>query len=296
MPASSRSPWETDLKSYETNLKSQDGADFFVRCWEPDSRTKAVIVLIHGLGEHTGRYEHVAQALSGAGYALCGMDLRGHGRSGGIRGHIPTLATAMQDIRELLIFVTKRYPELPHFLYGHSMGGLLTLAYTLQHKPALKGMIVTSPGLRSPLREQKGKVLLAKILGSLTPNTLIVSGLDTGGLARDAHVIQAYTTDPLVHDRISLGLGKGLIKAVDDVWEHAGEFSLPLLMMHGTADRITYAHGSQDFAALASKNNRDISLKLWDGFYHELHNEHQKQDVFRFMIDWLDEHLQAAAS
>ncbi|HSK65463.1 MAG TPA: lysophospholipase [Anaerolineales bacterium] len=284
------------MKSYEANLKSQDGTDFFVRCWEPDSRIKAVVVLIHGLGEHTGRYEHVAQALTGAGYALCGMDLRGHGRSGGIRGHIPTLSTALQDIRELLIFVTKRYPELPHFLYGHSMGGLLTLAYTLQHKPALKGMIVTGPGLRSPLREQKGKVLLAKILGSLTPNTLLVSGLETGGLARDAQVIQAYTTDPLVHDRISLGLGKGLLKAADDVWEHAREFSLPLLLMHGTADRITYAHGSKDFAALATNNNRDITLKLWDGFYHELHNEHQKQDVFRFMIDWLDAHIQPAAS
>ena len=296
MPASSRSLWETDVKSYEANLKSDDGTDFFVRCWEPDSRTKAVIVLIHGLGEHTGRYEHVAQALTGAGYALCGMDLRGHGRSGGVRGHIPTLDVAMRDIREFLIFVTKRYPELFHFLYGHSMGGLLTLAYALQHKPVLKGVIVTSPGLRSPLREQKGKVLLARILGSLTPNTLLVSGLDMSGLARDAQVIQAYTTDPLVHDRISLGLGKGLIKAADDVWEHAGEFSLPLLLMHGTADRITYAHGSKDFAALASKHNRAVTLKLWDGFYHELHNEPQKQDVFRFMIDWLDAHIQPAAS
>ena len=284
------------MKSYEANLKSNDGTDFFVRCWEPDSRTKAVIVLIHGLGEHTGRYEHVAQAMTGAGYALCGMDLRGHGRSVGVRGHIPTLDIAMQDIREFLIFVTKRYPELPHFLYGQSMGGLLILAYALQHKPVLKGVIATSPGLRSPLREQKGKVLLAKILGSLAPNALIVSGLDTGGLSGDAQVIQAYTTDPLVHDRISLGLGKGLLKAADYVWEHAGEFSLPLLLMHGTADPITYAHGSEGFAALASKNNRDVTLKLWDGLYHELHNEPQKQDVLRFMTAWLDAHLQPAAS
>src|SRR5574339_72659 len=89
MPASSRSPWEPEVKSYEANLKSQDGTDFFLRYWEPDSRNKAVIVLIHGLGDHTGRYEHVAQALTGAGYTLCGMDLRGHGRSGGVRGHIP---------------------------------------------------------------------------------------------------------------------------------------------------------------------------------------------------------------
>jgi alpha-beta hydrolase superfamily lysophospholipase len=277
-------------------LKNTDGTDFFVRCWEPDSKIKAVIVLIHGLGEHTGRYEHVAQAMTGAGYALCGMDLRGHGRSGGVRGHIRSLDIAMQDIREFLIFITKRYPELPHFLYGHSMGGLLTLIYALRYKPVLNGVIATSPGLRSQLHEQKGKVFLAKLLGSLTPNTLLPSELDVAGISHDPQVIHTYTTDPLVHDHISLGLGKALLSASEFVWKHAEEFSLPLLLMHGAADPVTYAHGSEGFAALASKNNRHVTLKLWDGLYHELHNEPPKQEVFRFMIGWLDARFQPAAS
>jgi acylglycerol lipase len=279
------------VKSYETSLRSRDGLDFSVQGWEPDTKTKGVIALIHGLGEHTGRYEHVAQAMTGAGYAFCGMDLRGHGRSGGVRGHVPTLDILMQDIREFLIFITKRYPELPHFLYGHSMGGLLVLTYTLLHKPSLRGVIATSSGLRSPLHEQKIKVLLAKVLGSLTPSTLLASELNTAGISHDEQVLRAYTSDPLVHDRISLGLGKALLSASEYAWQHAEEFSLPLLLMHGVADTVTYSQGSEDFSARVAKNNKDVTLKLWDDLYHELHNEPQKQDVFRFMIDWLDSHL-----
>ena len=165
------------------------------------------------------------------------------------------------------------------------------LTYTLLHKPSLRGVIATSSGLRSPLHEQKIKVLLAKVLGSLTPSTLLASELNTAGISHDEQVLRAYTSDPLVHDRISLGLGKALLSASEYAWQHAEEFSLPLLLMHGVADTVTYSQGSEDFSARVAKNNKDVTLKLWDDLYHELHNEPQKQDVFRFMIDWLDSHL-----
>lgn len=196
----------------------------------------------------------------------------------------------MQDIRDFFIFLTQRYPEIPQFIYGHSMGGLIVLTYALQYKSGLKGVIATGAGLRSQIHDQKAKVILAKVLGSLAPTTLIPSGLDGTVLSRDPEVIKAYQSDPLVHDRMSLGFGKAGLNATDFAWKHAEEFSVPLLIMHGAADRNTYSHGSADFAKLAAKKYPDVTLKLWEGLYHEIHNEPEKDQVIQFMIDWLDRH------
>jgi acylglycerol lipase len=279
------------MKTFEANWKSKDGIDFFVRGWEPDHKPKAVVALVHGLGEHTGRYEHVAKAMTEAGYVLVGFDLRGHGKSSGIRGHFPSLDAVMQDIKDFFTFLTMRYPDLPQFLYGHSLGGLLVLTYALKNKPNLKGVIATGAGLRSQIHDQKLKVIMAKVLGSIAPTTLLSSGLDNTMLSRDPAVIKAYNNDPLVHDRISLGFGKAGLNATDYAWEHAEEFSVPLLIMHGAADLNTYPHGSADFSKLAAKNNKDITLKLWEDMYHEVHNEPEKEQVIKYMIDWLDRHL-----
>src|SRR6185436_6400047 len=167
--ANSRSQWENEMKSLQANFKATDGTEFLVRGWEPNARPKALVALVHGLGEHAGRYEHVAQALTDAGYALIGFDLRGHGKSGGIRGHFPSLDIVMQDIKGFFVFLTERYPDIPHFLYGHSLGGLLSLAYAIQYRAGLRGVIVTGPALRSSLQEQKAKVAMAKVLGSFLP-------------------------------------------------------------------------------------------------------------------------------
>ena len=278
------------MKSFDTKLTSTDGIEFFVRGWEPAANPKAVVGLIHGLGEHSGRYEHVARAFTDAGYILASFDLRGHGKSGGVRGHFPTLDAVMQDIDEFFVFLAQSYPDLPQFIYGHSLGGLLTLAYVLKNRPKLSGVIATSAGLRSPLTEQKFKVLMVKLLGSLLPTTLLPSGLETAAISQDRAVIERYNADSLNHDRVSLAFGKAGLSAGEFVWSQAEAFPLPLLIMHGTADRITYSHGSADFANAASKNNPDVTLKLWDGMYHELHNESVKEDVFNFMTDWLDRH------
>jgi alpha-beta hydrolase superfamily lysophospholipase len=279
------------MKTFEAALKSDDGIDFFVRGWEPEQKPKAVIALIHGLGEHMGRYEHVAKAMTDAGYALVGFDLRGHGKSGGPRGHFPSLDAVMQDIQRFLSFLNQRYPDIPHFLYGHSLGGLLVLIYALKHSTGLKGVIASGAGLRSQVHEQKLKVLMAKLLGSLAPGIQLSSGLDLAVLSHDRNVIDAYQKDPLNHDRISLGFGKAGLEATDYAWSHAEHFSVPLLIMHGTADRNTYPSGSEDFSKLAAKNNKDVALKLWDGLYHETHNEPEQQEVFKFIIDWLDKYV-----
>ena len=279
------------MKTFEDKWAGQDGIEFFLRGWEPDGGPKAVIALIHGLGEHTGRYQHVGRAMTDAGYALVGFDLRGHGNSGGIRGHFSSLDVAMQDIQDFLSLLRRKYPELPLFLYGHSLGGLLVLTYALWNKPDLKGVISSGAGLRSQVHDQKAKVAMVKLLGSLMPTTQIPSGLDVTFLSRDPAVVNAYQHDPMVHDRISLAFGKAGLNATDYAWKHAEEFSLPLLIMHGAADRNTYPSGSRDFAGLAAKNNPDVTFMLWENMYHEIHNEPEKDQVLAYIIQWLDRHL-----
>jgi len=280
------------VKTFETKLEGQDGTAFYIQGWEPDNgEPKALIALVHGLGEHTARYIHVGKVMTEAGYALVGFDLRGHGRSGGARGHSPSLDAYMQDIRQFLRLMEQRYPDIPHFLYGHSLGGLLSLAYAIQYGAGLKGVMVTGAALRAALQEQKAKVAMVRLLGSILPTMTVQSGLDPVTISRDPDVVQAYIHDPLVHYSTSLGFGKAALKAIDLCFGRAQEFPAPLLVMHGKGDRIAYPSGSEDFAKLVRAAGGDITLKLWNDLYHEVHNESEKAEVFEFMVDWLERHL-----
>jgi alpha-beta hydrolase superfamily lysophospholipase len=279
------------------NMNSESGKDLdnhvaiHIQCWEPEGKPKGVVCLIHGLGDHVGRFEHVGRAFNNAGYFLSGFDLRGHGKTCGPRGHIPSLKTIMQDIHQFMELQKKNHPDLPAFLYGHSFGGLLTLAYAIQYGNELSGVIVTGAGLRSPLLEHKMKVILAKLFGLLLPEITISTGLDSAMISRDRDAVQRYMNDPLVHNRTSLGLVRTGLNAITICFARAKELKPPLLIMHGTADEITYPGGSKEFAMLVSEANKDVTLKLWDGLYHELHNEPEQAEVFKVMTGWLDRHL-----
>lgn len=276
------------MKHFETTLKSNDDLDLFCQGWLPETSPKAVICLVHGLGEHSGRYAHVAEFFNLAGYAVIGFDLRGHGKSDGQRGHAPSFEAFMQDIDRLFEETNHRFPDLPRFLYGHSLGGVLVLNYALRRKPSVRGVIATSSGLRTALEDQKVKVTLAKVLGTLFPTGSLPSGLDPATLSRDPSVVTAYRTDPLVHDAISFGMGKYLLEAIRWAFEHAAEFPVPLLLVHGTQDVLAFPSGSQDFAARVPG---DCTLKLWEDLYHETHNEPEKAQVLEFTRQWLDARL-----
>jgi alpha-beta hydrolase superfamily lysophospholipase len=280
------------VKAFETTLNGQDGTPFYIRGWEPENgKPKALIALVHGLGEHTGRYVHVGKVMTDAGYAMAGFDLRGHGKSGGPRGHSPSLDAYMQDIHQFVQWMTQRYPGMPQFVYGHSLGGLLSLTYAIQYGAGLKGVLVTGPGLHTALQQQKAKVVMVRLLGSLLPAFTAPSGLDALNISHDTQVVQAYRGDPLVHSSTSLGFGKAAFNAIDLCFGRAAEFPAPLLIIHGTEDKIAYPSGSTEFARRVSAAGGDVTLKLWDGLYHEVHNEPEKSEVFKFMVAWLDRHL-----
>jgi alpha-beta hydrolase superfamily lysophospholipase len=276
------------MKTYESRWTDKQGLKFYAQGWEPDNAPKAVVAVVHGHGEHIGRFAHVGEAFTKAGYAVMGFDLRGHGHSGGLRGHTPSIEAFMQDIDLLLEHVHARYPGLPTFLYGHSLGGILVLNYGLRRKPDLKGVIATSSGLHTSLEQQPAKIMMAKVLGGIAPTILIPSGLATSGLSHDPQVEQAYLSDPLVHDKMSLGFGKVMLGAIAWVLERASEFPLPLLLMHGMDDPIAFPSSSQEFAAALGNK---ATLVLWKGMYHETHNELDKAQVLNTAIHWMDEHL-----
>lgn len=279
------------MKHFEDKWQDREKITFFLQGWEPeDERPKALVALVHGLGEHTARYAHVGKALTRVGYALAGFDLRGHGKSGGPRGHASSLDAYLQDIRQFLSLMEQRYPASPRFLYGHSLGGLLVLAYAIQYDAGLKGVIATGPALRSSLQEQKAKITIVRLLGSLAPAMTLQSGLDAATISRDPAVVEAYKKEPLIHYGVTLGFGKAASNAIDLCFARAAEFPVPLLIMHGTGDRIAFFRGSEDFAKLVSEAGRDVTLKLWNDLYHEVHNEPEKEKVFQCMVEWLDKH------
>jgi alpha-beta hydrolase superfamily lysophospholipase len=275
---------ETTVWKWKTN----DGLEMYSKAWVPSGKAKGVICLIHGVGEHIGRYQADGEALTGAGYTLAGFDIRGFGKSEGRRGHTPSLEVYFDDIDLFLAQIAERYPNLPYFLYGHSMGGILVLAYTPVRKPKIIGVIATAPGLKTSLEEQKLKVLLAKLMGNVYPTFTLKSGIDAQMLSRDPRVADLYTNDPLVHTLVTAAWGKAMLKAIDLAYKNASSFPLPLLLMHATKDEIAYPSSSTSFAGLAPKDK--VTLKMWEGFKHELHTDPEKAEVFKTMIDWLDKH------
>ncbi len=276
------------MGSLDLQWLTADGVKLAAQDWRPEGSAVAVVGLVHGLGEHQGRYGHVIAALNRAGFAVLGFDLRGHGRSEGPRGYVPAYDALLDDIDLLLAQAAQRYPSLPRFLYGHSLGGNLVLIHTLRRRPTLAGVVATSPILRTAFKPPAWKLVLGRAMCRLWPRLSMSNEIDPDGLSHDAQVARAYVDDPLVHARVSPRLGIGLIEAGLWLLDHAAEFRLPLLLVHGGADPITSAQATREFA---QRVPGDCTCKIWEGLYHETHNEPQKAEVIAFTIEWLKAHI-----
>jgi alpha-beta hydrolase superfamily lysophospholipase len=271
----------------EFEKKALDGTDLYFQGWLVDGESTGVICLVHGLGEHSGRYEYWASLLNQAGYIVLTYDLRGHGKSGGKRGHINSFDDYLKDTELLLTDAGVRFPGRRCFLYGHSLGGLICNYYVLRKKPRLAGVVISALSNKTSLQEQKGKILLSKILGSIVPKLTIQTGLIPATISRDPEVVNRYINDPLVHHQVTVGWGKSALEAIPWMEQHANQWTLPALFMHGEKDILGYAEGSREFS---SKIKVDCTLKIWPGLYHEVHNEPEKEQVFEYLRTWLDEH------
>jgi alpha-beta hydrolase superfamily lysophospholipase len=271
----------------QITTKSKDGLKLVGREWKPAGAVRGAVCLVHGIGEHTGRYPHVAAALNQAGYAVLGLDLRGHGLSEGQRGFTPSYDALLDDLDVALDETRRRFPSLPLFFYGHSLGGNLVLYHSIRRKPSLAGVVASGPALRPDPAPPAWKTGIGRLMLNIWPSMSMANGLDLTGLSHDEAVVRAYKADPMVHDRVTPWLGIGLIDAGLWLLQHAAEFPLPLLIFHGSQDRLTSPDASREFAA---KVKGDCTIKIWEGLYHETHNEPQKAEVLAFMIQWLKAH------
>ena len=258
--------------------KSKRGLEIYARNWQPNGPVRGVVGLVHGLGEHIGRYEHVADTLTTAGYALVGFDQPGHGQSGGKRG-VTSFEKSSDEIDHLLQEMGQFNPGKPRFLYGHSMGAAMVLYYTLKRRPDVQGIIATSPPLGASGAVPKYRTMLAQVLSTLAPSLTVDNGLNRASLSRDPQVVEAYSADPLVHPQICTLLGHELLSMGTWITAHASEFPVPLLLEHGALDGICPYPASEAFARLVPTDK--ITFKGWDGLYHETHNEPEKQQVLQ---------------
>jgi alpha-beta hydrolase superfamily lysophospholipase len=276
------------MSSTEFVFNSSDGLKLSGQTWLTNRESKGLVLLVHGLGEHAGRYSHVGKMLAEAGFITSAFDLRGHGKSGGKRGHSPSFEAFMDDISLFINENKTRFSGLPIFLYGHSLGALLILNYAARRNSKLNGLIATGPALRNELENQKVKVAFMNLMSNIAPTLTLNPGLNVNHLSEDKSVVEAYVNDPLVHHRASLSMAKSSLQAIDWLFDHAENIREPLLIMQGSMDKICFPSSTLEFS---HKVAGEVTLKFWDGFFHEIHNDPGWEDVIQYMIDWLNDYI-----
>jgi lysophospholipase len=266
----------------EGTFAGSRGREIFWRCWRPDDAPTAVVVLAHGLGEHSGRYQHVAERLTGAGYALYALDHHGHGRSAGRRALV-SYADALADLDQLVTLAESREPPVKRFLMGHSMGGGFSLRYAMDYGDRVSGLILCSP--LAAVAGRAASKAIGRLLGPILPN-VPVAGLDPSQLCRDPAFVAAYVADPLVNHRgIPIGTVAEILRQVDALPAEVPRVTLPTLLMYGTGDLITAPSG----AVMVSQRigTSDLTTTPYEGLYHELLNEPERETVIEQLLGWI---------
>lgn len=273
----------------ELSWKNAEGLRIHAVNW-PAPAPKAVLLLIHGQGEHIGRYDHLARWFNAHGIAALGYDHQGYGRSEGRRGHAKSLDVLLNDLDQALQETRRLYPGLPVFLYGHSMGGNIVLNFLFRRRPDVAGVIATGSWVRLAFEAPAVKIIAGRLLRHLLPNLRLPNGLAVHFLSHDPGVVAAYQRDPLVHNLLSAGAGIALLEGANWLDRYAGETPVPLLLMHGGADKITSAPATRELAARLSGN---VMHHEWPDLYHEIHNEPEQEAVFAYTLAWMEAGMSA---
>lgn len=276
---------------------ASDRKVLFYQFWAPREGTAPTpplppLVVLHGHGEHGGRYKNLVDRLTPEGWPLFIPDLRGHGWSEGKRGHVPRWDQYLLDVEALVRVVQRTHPG-PFFLLGHSMGGLIALRYAEEHPSEILGLVLSGALLRLELEVPAWKAMLGNVLSNLWPTFSMPTGLPAKFLSHDPAVVEAYERDPKVHDRATARWFTELQGAMRAAWEKAPALKVPTLLLHGSDDRLTDPDGSRDLARTLGAGDR--TLKIYEGFYHEPHNERDHARVLTDIEGWLRARLPAQA-
>ncbi len=267
--------------------KTDDNKKLFAQCWKSDHESGISVLFVHGLGEHSGRYSHWAEMFCREGINFLSFDLRGHGRSSGIRGHAKSIDVLLKDVGFLFQKASRLFPDQKLILYGHSMGGNIVLNHIIRHNIPVSALIVTSPWLRLFKEPAFPLLSMVSLLQRIIPHFLLKVPFQPEQFSHDQEIVKKYSTDSLVHNKISLRLFYEMYNSGYFALRNVYKINYPFLLMHGTEDTITSYKASENYVMNTSERT---SLKLWEGQYHELHNEYIRDEVFRFMITWLKKH------
>lgn len=277
------------MKHHEGYFKSIRDTNIYYQYWLPEGEPKAILLVAHGISEHSGRYMNVVNHFVPAGYAVYGIDHIGHGKSDGKRVCVERFQDYTKTLKKYFDMIRGWQSEKPIFLVGHSMGGLISSAYLLEHQDELTGAVLSGPGIKAPDNISNAVIFAGKILSVVTPKAGIIQ-LDAEGICRDPAVVDAYVNDPLVYTgKITARLSAEMLKTIQHVTGSAIKIRLPIMIVQGGSDKLVDPSGAQLLYDAVS--SEDKTIKIYDGLYHEVFNEPEHGQVLDDVKVWLESHL-----
>jgi len=274
-----------DIVTETLALPAEDGVRLHVRSWMPAGVPRGVVCIVHGMGEHGGRYAYVASALVRAGFAVYAVDQRGHGLTPGKRGHAPSAERLALDAARFVGMAGARHTGLPIVLYGHSMGGNVALSCAIRCRPPIAGLVLTSPWLRLAFDPPRAKLRIGRIAAKVWPKLTMSTGLGRA-LYRNVEQQAADRKDPLLHNRISAAMFFSIRDEGERLLREARQkLRVPVLLLHGTDDVVTSFAASRE---LAESLQGRCEFVPWEGGWHELHNDVDRDEVLERIIGWID--------
>ncbi len=272
----------------EGNFKTSSGANIYYQSWQPESAPIAVLLVVHGLAEHSGRYMNVVNHFVPRGYAVYGLDHLGHGKSDGTRVYVDRLADYTDPLKTYFDLIQGWHPGKPIFMLGHSMGGLITSYYLLDHQDELQGAIISAPAVKVSDSISPVTIFMGKLLSNITPKAGLLA-LDASGVSSDPQVVKDYVNDPLVYTgKTTARLAAEMLGGMQRVTAEAGTLHLPFIVVQGSADKLVDPDGAKMLYEKASSS--DKTIKIYDGYYHEVFNEPGRAQVLQDVETWLAAH------
>ena len=277
------------MKHQEGFFKGVRDANIYFQGWLPEGEPRAILLIVHGLAEHSGRYGNVVNHFVPLGCAVYGIDHFGHGKSDGTRVYVERFDDYTDTLKVYFDMIRGWQPDKPIFLVGHSMGGLISAVYLLDHQAELAGAVLSGPAVKIPNHVTPAMLFLGKMLSALIPRFGLLA-LSADGVSRDPLVVKAYVSDPLVHrGKATARLAAEMLKAMQTISGQAAKITLPIMIVQGSADRLVDPAGAQMLYDAVSSADKEI--RIYDGFYHEVFNEPEHDKVLRDVEIWLEAHL-----
>lgn len=267
------------MQHQESSFKYQQLHIIYTQCWLPAGEIKTVLIFVHGLAEHSGRYMNLVNHFVPLGYALYGLDHVGHGKSTGHRAHLEHFTDYIEPLRDFMKMVHDQNPNVAHFMIAHSMGSLIGATYLLDYQADFNGAVLSAPAIKIPDYVSTATIIFGRLLAAVLPKLGVVQ-LDSAHISRDPAVIEAYDNDPLVfRGKTTARFGSEWLKAVQRVTDEASRIRLPILVLQGSGDQIIVP--SCGPTLYESVSSPDKELKIYNGFYHEVFNEPEHKEVMR---------------